>query len=94
MTNGSLMKVESIAECSPSAILLTCIKRLLVLKTKFGLFESSRFTQVLLYAQIDKNNYYKVVNIFLFISLTFVLGAQKNCLIEYPRQIMFCGLVF
>ena len=30
MTNGSLMKVESIAECSleNSAILLTCIKRL------------------------------------------------------------------
>ena len=30
MENGSLMKVESIAECSPlehSAILLTCIKR-------------------------------------------------------------------
>ena len=25
MTNGSLMKVESISECSPSAILLTCI---------------------------------------------------------------------
>ena len=29
MTNGSLMKVESIAECS--AIILTCIKRWLVL---------------------------------------------------------------
>ena len=30
MTNGSLMKVKSIAECSPlehSAMLLTCIKR-------------------------------------------------------------------
>ena len=26
MENGSLMKVESIAECSPSEILLTCIK--------------------------------------------------------------------
>ena len=26
MTNGSLMKVESIAECSP-LLLLTCIKR-------------------------------------------------------------------
>ena len=30
-TNGSLMKVESIAECS----LLTCIKQKSVLKTKF-----------------------------------------------------------
>ena len=37
MTNGSLMKVESIAECSHSAILLTCIKQNLVLKTNFGL---------------------------------------------------------
>ena len=30
MTDGTLMKIESIAECSPlehSAILLTCIKR-------------------------------------------------------------------
>ena len=27
MTNGSLMKVESITECSPSAILLTYIKQ-------------------------------------------------------------------
>ena len=35
MTNGSLMKVESI-ECSPSAILLTCTKRYLVLKSKKG----------------------------------------------------------
>ena len=36
MTNGNLMKVESIAECSEhSAILLTCIKRCFVLKTNF-----------------------------------------------------------
>ena len=32
-----------------SAILLTCIKQYLVLKTNFGLFESGRFTQVVLY---------------------------------------------
>ena len=32
-----------------SALLLTCIKQFLVLKTIFGLFESGRFTQVLLY---------------------------------------------
>ena len=51
MTNGSLMKVESIVECSPlerSAILLTCIKRLSVLITNFGLFLSGRLRQVLL----------------------------------------------
>ena len=37
-TNGSLMKAESIAECAlveHSAILLTCIKQQLVLKTNF-----------------------------------------------------------
>ena len=43
MTNGSLMKVESIAECSKgehSAILSTCIKRLISLEwpTKTGFF--------------------------------------------------------
>ena len=32
-----------------SAMLVTCIKRLFVLKNIFGLFESGRFTQVLLY---------------------------------------------
>ena len=48
MTNGSLMKVESIAECSHSAILLTCIQDNWSLKTIFGLFESGCFTQVLL----------------------------------------------
>ena len=52
MTNGSLMTVKSIAECSPSAFILTCIKRLVVLKTNFGLFESGRFTQVLLNASV------------------------------------------
>ena len=50
---GSLMKVKSIAECSPlehSAILLTCITIIgLKLTTIFGIFESGRFTQVLLY---------------------------------------------
>ena len=41
MTNGSLMKVESIAEMLPlehSAILLTRIKRYLVLKNNFRSF--------------------------------------------------------
>ena len=43
MANGRLMKVESIV------ILLTCIKRLSVLKNNFGLFLSGRLRQVLLY---------------------------------------------
>ena len=40
MTNGSLVKVESIAECSKgehSAILSNCVKRELVLKTNLWL---------------------------------------------------------
>ena len=38
MTTCSLMKAESVPECSPSAILLTCIKGELVLKTNFHSF--------------------------------------------------------
>ena len=39
MTNGSLMRVERIAECSHwSRTLLACIKPLLVLKTNLWLF--------------------------------------------------------
>ena len=37
-TSGSFVQVKSIVECGHSAILLTCIKRLLVLKTYFGSF--------------------------------------------------------
>ena len=45
------MKAKSIAELEPSVILLICLKRYLVLKTNFQSFESSRFTQVLLYSE-------------------------------------------
>ena len=55
MTNGSLMKVESIAECSPWSILQyfwpALSNMLLVLKTNFRSFESGCFTQVLLYTE-------------------------------------------
>ena len=47
MTNGSLMMITSIAECSHSALLLACIKRYLVLNTSFC--QSDRFTQGLPY---------------------------------------------
>ena len=43
------MKDESIAECSDSAILSTCISDNWSLIPIFGLFESGRFRQVLLY---------------------------------------------
>ena len=49
MIAGSLAQVESIAECSihseHSAILLTCMKRVTVLKTIFVIIESGRFTR-------------------------------------------------
>ena len=52
MTNGSLMKVESSAECSPWSILQYFWHALSdnwSWKTIFGLFKSGRFTQILLY---------------------------------------------
>ena len=49
MIAGSLAQVESIAEGSihseHSAILLTCMKRVTVLKTIFVIIESGRFTR-------------------------------------------------
>ena len=52
MTNGSLMKVESIAECSPWSMLQYFWPALSInwsWEPIFGLFESGHFTQVLLY---------------------------------------------
>ena len=52
MTHGSLMKVESIAECSPWSILQyfwPALSDNWSWKPIYGLFESGRFTQVLLY---------------------------------------------
>ena len=52
MTNGSLMKLESIAECSTYSILQyfwPALSDTWSCKPIFGLFESGRFTQVLLY---------------------------------------------
>ena len=52
MTNGILMKVESIAECSPLSILQhfwCALSHNWPWKTIFGLFESGHFRQGLLY---------------------------------------------
>ena len=54
MTNGSLMKVKSIAECSKGSILQyfwPALSDNRSWKPIFGLLESGRFTQVLLYIQ-------------------------------------------
>ena len=51
MTNGSLMKVKSIAECSPWSILQyfwPALSDNKSWKPIFGLFQSGSFTQVLL----------------------------------------------
>ena len=56
MTNDSLMKVESIAECSPWSILQyfwPALSDNWSWKTNIGLFESGRFTQVLLYSCLE-----------------------------------------
>ena len=53
MTNGSLMKVESIAECSPWSILQyfwPALSNNWLWKPIFGLFKSGHFTPVLLYS--------------------------------------------
>ena len=54
MTNISLMKVESIAECEHSGILQyfwAALSNNWSWKPIFGLFESGRFTQILLYLE-------------------------------------------
>ena len=60
MTNGSLMKVKSIAECSPWTILQyfwPALSDNWFEKPIFGLFESSHFIQVLLYANKENIKY-------------------------------------
>ena len=70
MINGSLMKVKSIAECSKGSILQyfwPALSNNWSWKPSFRLFESSRFTQVLLYIVfpfIDSlfGNFFKMIN--------------------------------
>ena len=60
MTNESLMKVESIAECSRGSILQyfwPALSHNWSWKPIFGLFESGRFTQVLLYQLLISGKY-------------------------------------
>ena len=63
MPNGSLMKVESIAECSPWSILQyfwPALSDNWSWKTICGLFESGCFTQVLQYHTWPRTQYEKV----------------------------------
>ena len=57
MTNGSLMKIKSIAECSSWCILQffwpALSDYLIALEKSFSAFESGSFTQVLLYVTPD-----------------------------------------
>ena len=60
MTNDSLMKVRSIAECSPWSILQyfqPALSNNWSWKPIFGLFESGHFRQVLLYTKGITNTY-------------------------------------
>ena len=59
MTTGSLMKVKSIAECSKGSILQyfwPALSDNRSWKLIFGLFESGRITQVLLYVKKQKHD--------------------------------------
>ena len=66
MTNGSLMKVESIAECSHWSILQyfwPALSDSWSLKPILGLFESGCFTQVLLYCTIHAILYFSQLQV-------------------------------
>ena len=92
MTNCSLMKVKSIAECSKlnegckncrmlplehSAILLTCIKREFVLKSILVFFLSGHLRQVFLY------------NCEYFLVETVLLSTHKVCFGAEVRKVFF-----
>ena len=63
MTNGSLMKDKSIAECSPRSIrqyFWPALSDYWSWKAIFGHFESGRFRQVLLYVKTKVQNSYAI----------------------------------
>ena len=60
MTNGSLMKVESIAECSTFNLHSVIIG----LENQLSVFESGRFTLVLLYQQKTTTAPYDATSVF------------------------------
>ena len=87
MTNGSLMKVENIAECSPWSILQyfwPALSDNWSWESIFSLFESGRFTQVLLCANCTSTHHY--IGVRLHITLA-VGGTQTHILYgEYGTQ--------
>ena len=90
MTNGSYMKVKSIAECSPWSILQYFWPTLSdnwSWKPISGLFESGRLTQVLLYSKRKQPQYFvtnenmdlllKFLTIFILIDFFIYTQNQK-----------------
>ena len=66
MTNGNLMKVESIAECSPWSILQyfwPSLRENRPWKPIFDFFERGRFIQVLLYHQFGALGVFKTTSL-------------------------------
>ena len=79
MTSGSLMKVESIAECSPWSILQYFWPALSYnwsWKPFFGLFKSGCFTQVLLFVWLMACSLYIVVD----------SDYKWSCKLKFPRN--------
>ena len=87
MTNGSLMKVMLLL--GHLTLLLTFIKRYLVLKTNFCLFESGCFTQVSLYKLTASTVCRGILcqYILFFKDALLVWGNKKNA--ENYRQFFF-----
>ena len=84
MSNCRLLKVKSIAECSPWSTLQNFWPALSdnwSWKQMFGLFESSRVTQVLLYNFICKGQWcIKFVHFYIFTFITSFGYISAYCL--------------
>ena len=89
MTNGSLMEVESIAECSPWSILQYFWPALSddwSWKTIFDIFETGRFRQVFLYRHIFS----------WIVSCPLSITAKQNYHMHFIKFILktYCELIF
>ena len=92
MTNGSLMKVKSIAECSPWSILQyfwSALRDKWFWKTIFGIFESGRFTQFLLYIFISRSLDPEDLDYCAFPRDSFSMGLEVQDII---RNIVCCHI--
>ena len=89
MTNGSLMKVESNAECSPWSILQyfwPALSDNWSWKTIFGSFSSGHFRQVLLYVLLNINH---IVRLYGNFQVTITLETICRVCRNWLQQIFY-----